>query len=220
MILSDTLIPSGRETTAYERWELPAVGDGKGGPSAKKSAQPTAAEIESIQKQAYEEGHESGYRDGYEKGLADGETEVRQKAEAFQTLIQSLDTPFDELDEQVIEQTAQLAIAVARQIIRRELHMDPGQVIAVVRDVLKSLPVMARKIRVFLHPEDAVLVREVLSLHDEGDDDSQTWRIIEEPLLSRGGCKINSENSTIDATVETRLQRVITEIMGGERAHD
>ncbi len=219
MILSDTLTSSGKETTAYERWELPAVGDGKDSLSARKSAQPTAAEIESIQKQAYDEGHESGYRDGYEKGLADGEAEIRRKAEAFQTLIQALDTPFDDLDEQVIEQTAQLAIAVARQIIRRELHMDPGQVIAVVREALKSLPVMARKIRVFLHPEDAVLVREVLSLHD-GDDGSQTWRIIEEPLLSRGGCKINSENSTIDATVETRLQRVITEIMGGERAHD
>jgi len=217
MILSDTLSPSNKETTAYERWELPVVGDGKDGSSAKKSAQPTAAEIESIQKQAYDEGHESGYRDGYEKGLADGETEVRQQAATFQELIQALDTPFNELDEQVIEQTAQLAIAVARQIIRRELHMDPGQVIAVVRDALKSLPVIARKIRVFLHPEDAVLVREVLSLHD---DDSQTWRIIEEPLLSRGGCKINSESSTIDATVETRLQRVITEIMGGERAHD
>ena len=219
MILSDTLTPSGKETTAYERWELPSVGDDKDSLSARKSAQPTAAEIESIQKQAYDEGHESGYRDGYEKGLADGEAEVRRKAEAFQTLIQALDTPFDDLDEQVIEQTAQLAIAVARQIIRRELHMDPGQVIAVVREALKSLPVMARKIRVFLHPEDAVLVREVLSLHD-GDDGSQTWRIIEEPLLSRGSCKINSENSTIDATVETRLQRVITEIMGGERAHD
>ncbi len=220
MILSDTLMPADKGTAAYERWELPAVGDGKGSLSAKKSAQPTAAKIESIQKQAYEEGHESGYRDGYKKGLADGETEVRQRAEAFQMLIRSLDVPFDELDEQVVEQTAQLAIAVARQIIRRELHMDPGQVIAVVRDALKSLPVMARKIRVFLHPDDAVLVREVLSLHDEADDDSQTWRIIEEPLLSRGGCRINSENSTIDATVEMRLQRVITEIMGGERAHD
>lgn len=180
---------------------------------------PTAAEIESIQKQAYTEGHDRGYREGYEKGLAKGETEVREQGETFQKLIQTLDMPFEELDEQVIEQTAQLAIAVARQIIRRELHADPGQVVAVVRDALKALPVVTRKIRVFLHPDDAVLVREVLSLHDD-DDDSQTWRIIEDPLLSRGGCKINSENSTIDATVEMRLQRVITGIMGGERARD
>ncbi len=208
--------------TAYERWELPVIEAKKTGDKTQdtQETQPiTAAEIESIQKQAYTEGHGNGYRDGYEKGLAEGEAEIRQQAETFQSLIQILDTPFADLDEQVVEQTAQLAIAIARQIIRRELHTDPGQVVAVVREALKALPVMSRKIRVFLHPEDAMLVREVLSLHDEGDE-SQTWKVIEEPLLSRGGCKITSENSTIDATVETRLQRLITEILGGERSRD
>ena len=208
--------------TAYERWELPVIEAKKTGDKTQdtQETQPiTAAEIESIQKQAYTEGHGNGYRDGYEKGLAEGEAEIRQQAETFQSLIQILDTPFADLDEQVVEQTAQLAIAIARQIIRRELHTDPGQVVAVVREALKALPVMSRKIRVFLHPEDATLVREVLSLHDEGDE-SQTWKVIEEPLLSRGGCKITSENSTIDATVETRLQRLITEILGGERSRD
>lgn len=219
MILSDTTMPPRKETAAYERWELPDVGEGMGNKMGGVGSRlPTAAEIESIQKQAYTEGHDRGYREGHAKGLAQGETEVRQKAKTFEELIQTLDTPFEDLDEQVIEQTAQLAIAVARQIIRRELHADPGQVVAVVRDALKALPVMTRKIRVFLHPDDAVLVREVLSLHD--DEDSQTWRIIEDPLLSRGGCKINSENSTIDASVEMRLQRVITGIMGGERVRD
>ncbi len=213
MILSDSLTAE-KDTSAYERWELPVVGEGQS-----RAGPVTAAEIESIQKQAYVEGHENGYRDGHAEGRGAGESEVRQQAAELQTLIQTLDTPFADLDEQVIEQTAQLAMAVARQIIRRELHTDPGQVVAVVRDALKALPVMARHIRVFLHPDDAVLVRDALSLQDK-DDDSQTWKVIEEPLLSRGGCKITSENSTIDASVEMRLQRVITEIMGGERARD
>lgn len=220
MILSDTSSVSSRPVTAYERWELPYVGEEKTAASEVENEQVTAAEIESIQKQAYMEGHENGYRDGHEKGLADGQSEMKEQADTFLLLIQTLDAPFTDLDEEVIEQTAQLAIAVARQVIRRELHSDPGQVVAVVRDALKALPVMARSIRVFLHPDDAVLVREVLSLHDEADDGSQIWKIVEEPLLSRGGCKVSSENSTIDASVETRLQRIITEIMGGERARD
>ncbi len=210
------------KTTAYERWELPVVGEQAEAPG--REALPTAAEIESIQKQAHAEGHENGYREGYregfDKGLAEGEAEVRQRAARLQELLDQLEAPFEELDEAVIEQTAQLAIAVARQIIRRELHTDPGQVVGVVREALKALPIVARHIRVYLHPEDAALVREALSLQDEADDGSQTWRIVEEPLLSRGGCRITSENSTIDATVETRLQRVITGLLGGERASD
>jgi len=214
MTLSDTLAPE-KESSAYERWEPPVVGEGQS-----HAGPVTAAEIDSIQKQAYAEGHDSGYREGHKKGMAAGEAEVRQQAADLQKLIQSLDTPFEDLDEQVIEQTAQLAMAVARQIIRRELHTDPGQVVAVVREALKALPVMARNIRVSLHPDDVVLVRDTLSLHDTDDDDAQSWKIIEEPLLNRGGCKISSENSIIDASVETRLQRVITEILGGERARD
>jgi len=221
MTLSDSTASPDRQTTAYERWELPVVGEEENNNAEQENTElVTAAEVELIYKQAYDEGHESGYADGHEKGLAEGQTEIRQQVETFQTLIKTLDAPFDELNEQVVEQTAQLAMAVARQIIRRELHMDPGQIVGVVRDALKALPVVARKIRVSLHPDDAVLVREALSLHEQAEDDSQTWRIIEDPLLSCGGCKITSENSTIDATVETRLQRVITGIMGGERAHD
>lgn len=200
----------------FQRWELPEVGDGRG----KQDDLPTAAEIEAIEKQAYDEGLQRGYDEGLKQGLEAGEAEIQQKSDQLQQLMNSLVEPFNELDESVIEQTATLAIAISKQLIRRELHTEPDQVVGIVREALSALPVSARKIRVYLHPDDAELVRSILSLHDEDDDELHTWKMIEEPLMSRGGCKVSAENSTIDATVETRLQRVITTIMGGERADD
>jgi len=67
-----------------------------------------------------------------------------------------------------------------------------------------------------LHPEDAGLVRSALSL----DEMSPPWKIVEDPLITRGGCKVDTEVSHIDATVENRLTAVIATLFGGEREHD
>ena len=46
------------------------------------------------------------------------------------------------------------------------------------------------------------------------------WQIAEDPVMTRGGCRIEAENSKIDASVEQQLNRVIANLMGGERERD
>ncbi|MDH5571571.1 MAG: flagellar assembly protein FliH [Gammaproteobacteria bacterium] len=210
-------IKSSNAEEKYIRWELPNVHNPE---TERKIKQVTAEKLEAIEQAAYKEGKENGYKDGYNKGMEKYKAKVDEKCKKLEDLMAALVKPFEDLDEEVIEQTAGLAIAISRQLVRRELHAEPDHIIGVVRDALSALPVSARRIRVYLHPEDALLVREVLSIKDENDTDMQPWHIIEDPLLSRGGCRINAENSVIDATVETRLQRIITSIMGGERSYD
>jgi len=106
--------------------------------------------------------------------------------------------------------------AVAKQLVRRELKTDPGQVLAVVREAMAALPLAARNVRLHLHPEDATLVREMLTL----GDNERGWQIVEDPVLSRGGCKISSDTSQIDASVERRLHTVIANVLGGQRETD
>jgi flagellar assembly protein FliH len=107
-------------------------------------------------------------------------------------------------------------MGIATQIIRREIKLDPGQVIAAVREAIKVLPLSSQKISLHLHPEDVELVRSALSL----DEISPAWKIVENPLITRGGCKVDTEVSHINATVENRLAAVITTLFGGEREHD
>jgi len=38
--------------------------------------------------------------------------------------------------------------------------------------------------------------------------------------LVRGGCKIITDNSQIDATLEKRLAMIAAKLMGGEREYD
>ncbi len=204
-----------RSKTAYERWELPNVSDD----ALKNIPQlPTAEEIEAIETAAYNEGLKSGYDEGYNDGIKQGQHEIDKRCSELDKILKFLQRPLEDLDEKVTEQLFQLAMTVTGQLIRRELHTEPGQIVAVVREAMSSLPIAERKVNIYLQPEDASLVRDALSLTH--DDESQPWGIIEDPLLSRGGCKLQAGQSYIDASVETRLNRIIASLLGGERNSD
>lgn len=177
----------------------------------------TVAELGDVEEQARKEGYESGFNEGHRDGLIAGQAEVTAKIRKFTALIQSLNKPLELLDDEVIEQLVQMAITVSRQIIRRELKIDPGQVMAVVRESMSILPATARDIKIYLHPEDARLVREILSVDDDTD---RPWKIVDDPVLTHGSCRIQSENSFIDASVEQRLNQVISDLLGDERVND
>ena len=117
------------------------------------------------------------------------------------------------MDEIVEKQLVELAMTVVKQLFRRELKIDPGHVVGVVREAMQLLPGTSKNINVHLHPEDAQLVDELLP-RSEGES---AWSIVEDPLISRGGCKIITANSQIDAQAETRLREVINGITGDER---
>ncbi len=184
----------------------------------------TVDEIEAMQKQAYDEALAQGNKDGYSQGFKEGSRQgyaenvqaLQKQAAAFVSLMDALSQPFKDLDAEVEKELVKLAMAIARQIIHREIKLDPGQVIATVREAIKALPLSAQKISLYLHPEDAELVRSALSL----DEMSPAWRIVEDPFITHGGCKVDSEVSHIDATVENRLAAVIATLFGGEREHD
>jgi len=108
---------------------------------------------------------------------------------------------------------AQLALAVGKQLARRELRIEPAQVIAILREALALLPAAAREVRVHLHPEDAATVRE----HLTAPANERAWTLVEDPTLSRGGCVVHSQSSRIDARLESRIAAVAASTLGDER---
>lgn len=190
-----------------ERWQAPAI-DGSDGRGFL-----TAERLQALQKDAYDEAYAAGRRDGLKAGKA----AAAERAARLDELLTALAKPFEELDESVEQQLVELSIAIAKQLFRREIQIDPSHVIGVVRDTVPLLPVASRDVKVHLHPDDAALVRE--SFADGGDD--LAWGIVEDPLLSRGGLKVSSEHSHIDAQAETRFQAIVDviveKIAGDER---
>ena len=200
---------------------------------------PTADEIAAMQKGAHDEAYAKGYQEGLEKGKSDGlaqghaeglqqglaegkaqgQQQINEQVDFFQQVLEKLEKPLEEMDFEVEQQISSLAMMVAKHLVRRELRTDPGQVIAAVRQAVSVLPVGARDIRVYLHPADATLVREAMSLDHSGEEEKR-WRVVEDAALTRGGCHVETESSRIDATIETRLASIVVQALGGERDSD
>src|SRR5690606_3597440 len=158
---------------------------------------------------------------GHAAGMAAVQREINAKLAALDaqhrrltTALEALSRPLAQLDDQVHEQIALLAMRIARAVVRRELRIEPSQVIGIVRDTVALLPAATRGPRVLLHPEDAALVRErVLPAGPEA-----AWSIIEDPTLARGDCRVLTDHAQVDARVETRLTEALTALLGDERA--
>jgi flagellar assembly protein FliH len=208
-------------TSEVQAWQPPDVRMANEPRSARKPSRVmTAGQLDRLQKAAHDEGFEQGRKEGLEyghrEGLEKGRADVAQRVRRLEGLMNALDKPFDELDGQVEQEIVTLIIAMVRQLLRREVKLDPGQIVGVVREALGVLPVSARNIKVVLHPDDAGLVREAYAL---GDHD-QKWKIIEDPVIQRGGCRIQTDTSQVDATLDSRLNSLIAPLLSGERQHD
>jgi len=170
-------------------------------------------------KQKLKDGFDEGYRDGLlaaEKLITEKEQELVSKLNYFQQLLFTLNEPFEELDQQVEQELVTLAVAIAKQIIRREINIDQGQIMAVIREALEVLPASSRNVKIALHPEDAGVVRELSSVAEN----NMQWTLVEDPSLMRGGCKVTTSTSQIDASIESRLAAIFSQILGGEREQD
>ena len=201
------------------RWELPtmtkttAVGQSK---SKISLAPPTASEIEVIQKQAWQEGFDQGYEDGLSKGHAKGLDSGQEVIHSLSRTLDALSKPARLFNDRVMDELVAVIRAVARQLVRREIHQDPGQLIAVIREAVNALPFSSQQIQIRLHPEDSVIVREALAL----DSKAPIWELIEDPVLNRGDVRLVGDASRVDGRLETRLNTLISGMLGGVRQAD
>jgi flagellar assembly protein FliH len=181
---------------------------------------PTLEEIEAIQRQAYEEGRARGEREGFEFGhreaLEAARKEINAKLARLDGLLAVLDQPLKELDDQVEQELLTLVVSMVRQLVRREVRTDPHQIIGVMREALAILPLNSRNVRVMLHPDEAEIVRELYSVGES----EHSWNIVEDPVVQPGGCRVVSDSSQVDATLESRLNNLIAPLLGGLRSAD
>jgi len=112
------------------------------------------------------------------------------------------------LDQRVAEELLATALEVARQIVRQSLQAQPELLLPVIREAITTLHPHPGHPLLFVHPDDAELVRKHLGEQLAHNN----WRIVEDAALTPGGCRVEHGASEVDATLETRWRRVIESI--------
>ncbi|TWR91975.1 flagellar assembly protein FliH [Pseudomonas saxonica] len=170
----------------------------------------TLEELESIRQEAYNDGFATGEKEGFHST----QLKVRQEAEAALTakvaslerLMNNLMAPLAEQDMQLEKAMVGLVEHMTRQVIQREMKTDSRLIEQVLREGLKLLPMGADNIRLFINPQDFEQIKALRERHEE------RWRIVEDDTLQPGGCRIETEHSRIDASIETRIKRAMSQL--------
>ena len=161
-----------------------------------------------------------GFAVGEKEGFHSTTLKVRQEAEValaakiagLEKIMAHLFEPIAEQDTQIEKSLVELVRHMTRQVIQRELVMDSSQIEHVMREALKLLPLGVDNVRLYINPQDFEQVKALRERHEE------TWRIVEDESLLPGGCRVETEHSRIDATIETRVTQVMVKLF--DQLHD
>src|SRR5690606_19784758 len=207
-----TLVASAGE---IRRWQAPPVGAAEEKPEEAPRPEPllTVERLAEIEEQARAEGYKAGFNEGRRAGLEAGREEMRNAAARLNAVADALTPQLRVLDEALLGALASLVLAVVRQFVRRELQSRPGEVVRVVREALHALPCAESSVRVHLNPDDIALVRDALA----PDALERPIKLVEDVTMARGGARLESDSSVVDASVEARMGAIAARILGGER---
>ncbi|MCE0460299.1 flagellar assembly protein FliH [Pseudomonas uvaldensis] len=170
----------------------------------------TLEEVESIRQEAYNEGFAIGEKEGFHstsiKVRQEADIALAAKLQTMEALMHNLFEPIAEQDTQIEKSLVGLVQHIARQVIQRELAIDSSQIEHVMREALKLLPLGVDNVRLYINPQDFALVKALRERHEE------TWRIVEDESMLPGGCRVETEHSRIDATIETRIAQIMAKL--------
>jgi flagellar assembly protein FliH len=202
--------------SAYQRWEMASFGDERPSTVARRAAAaqsepavpllalPTAEELEAIREAARGEGLEEGRAAGYADGLAAGQAAAAAELEQLQAVAAAFGQAVAGADETIAGDVLDLALHLARAMLRTAFEVKPELVIPVVREAIEYLPVLQQPALLMLNPQDAEIVRNGI-----GEElDKGGWRVVPDPAIGRGGCKIDTATNQIDAQAAARWQRL------------
>ena len=212
-----------KKLPTYQRWELDTFEKTDPNIDASesteiKSAEPEEekvldeTEINEIYRQAKEEGHAAGFQEGHTTGQQEGrqhaETAVKVEVDQIHNLLSALSKELHEIDQNVAQDLLDLALDLSKKMLLKALQVNPELIIPIVQEAMRQLPNTSHPPQLMLHPDDAELIRKHLS-----DQQSQSdWEICEDEQIEKGGCRIKTNGSEIDASTPTRWQQILNTI--------
>ena len=153
-----------------------------------------------------------GYDEGFEKGRADGLAKAQPGTADLQQLWEAMAQPFARQEEALFKEQCLLVSRVAMAVLERELQTEPASIEAALRRAIELLKSSSQAVEIKVNSHDLSRLEEVAPDLLQ----NQPWRVEVDDDLMPGGCRIQVDDSVVDATLEGRLTAAIREAVGFE----
>ena len=158
----------------------------------------------------HQEGFAKGLEEGTKQGLLTGEEQIQQLLGSWTSLLDSLQNPVANVEQELEKELVLLAVSLAKGVIRSEVKTNTDLIFQALSEGLKALPIQEKHYQIHLHPDD----RELVNNHFSPEEITKhRWDLIESPEMSAGGCEIVTQSNAVDITVERRVKDVIDKFL-------
>lgn len=151
-------------------------------------------------------------RDAYERGFASGEKAGREfglkQVEATHQLLSRLLEEFQALKPSLMKsaenEILQLALAVAKRILRKEISESPERLLTAIHAAIQKMG-QVETLVIHLHPQDLERLRKERDQVVEWIGKAQWLRMEPDVALQLGECVIESNDQIVDLRIDSQL---------------
>lgn len=193
--------------------------------------------LETARRQGYETGLAAGRQQGYEQALAEArtkfDTERAALGQALAGMVGAFSAQREELFVAARQDVVVLAVAIASRVVRRLTEVE-SVAAAAVRDAAAAAVELIgapTEVVVRVNPADAAALRELAGEDAVRDSGGATGavgaagavnlslgrtrhvRLVEDATVARGGAVVSTADCEVDATAQSRIDRVADELL-------
>lgn len=197
--------------------------------AARKEAQAMRAtaqrEVATIREAARQEGLKAGHAEGLKQGKEEGRAAAlgaaqrefaqrqAQLAQTFRNGVEQIERGQAEWQALARRDLIDLAVAIARRVVRHVGERDREVVLANLEEAVRLVGTRS-DVTIAVHPTDAEAARIFAQSLIDLKEHWQHVQVVEEPEVSPGGCRVQWGSGSVDAALETQLERIEMELKG------
>ncbi|MFT4711900.1 MAG: flagellar assembly protein FliH [Candidatus Azotimanducaceae bacterium] len=167
--------------------------------------------------QGEQAGESAGYEAGVQKGLDEGaaeasrafDVEISEKRELLESIL-NIRLPLEKINEELCAALVPLVTGIAEAVLNVELRTRPELIRGYVTESLNAMPHTTDKVELSINPGAVPFLAELPIL------DQWHVKIVEDPALAMGSCRVSSNHSVIDQTLSQRLRNCLLTVFGAD----
>lgn len=158
---------------------------------------------------------EQARKEGWQEGIAAAREEAEQiRHQASEVLVQA-QTLYHETVENMEGDLVDLAVDIAERVVLAQLAVEPRTVMAIAREcieLVKNRPL----VNIYVNQADYDIVTEGKVELLQGLPGKVELHVLADNGVTPGGCRIETDQGQVDATLETRWEEVLKALYGRE----
>ena len=159
--------------------------------------------ISSIEQEAYEKSFAQGEKDGFEFG----EKKAIKVAENIENLFNEMVSLKHDISKQYEREIIDLIFAVAEKIVHHEVRSKESVIKNAIFEALE-LAIEKSKVVFNVNPDDYDYVEKLRPELFNQNKGLKSIVVTSDPGVSRGGCYLETPYGNIDATIESKLEKI------------